>query len=70
MNPKRPKLITIKEAADAIRCSADKVERLIRERKFTTYKIGGDYRIEEISFYTWLQGQVFDPMAKGNHHAA
>lgn len=65
---KAPDLITIKQAAEILVCSVDKVERLIRQQVFITYKPGGDYRIDRPSFLAWVQSTRFNPITQPKPH--
>lgn len=60
-NIRKPTIMTVKEAAGVLKCSPDKVERLIRLQGFTTYKFGRNFGIDEASFYRWVDRQKFAP---------
>lgn len=65
---KIPETMSIKEAAATIGCSVDKVERLIREQVFTTYKPGGSYRIDKQTFTAWFYSTQFNPIRQPRLH--
>ena len=50
-------LLTIKEAAEALRLSTRTVHRMIKSKELPSFKVGGQWRLRESELQKWLEGQ-------------
>ncbi len=53
----QPRLLEVHEVAFYLRCSQEKVRRLIRERKLTATRVGTHWRVDPHDLKTYLDTQ-------------
>ena len=49
-------LLTIKEAAEALRLSTRTVHRMVGRKELPAFKVGGQWRLRESELQKWLEG--------------
>ena len=49
-------LLTLKEAAEALRLSTRTVQRMVKSKELPSFKVGGQWRLRESELQKWLEG--------------
>jgi excisionase family DNA binding protein len=52
----RPKLLTLEEVSEILRCARDTTASLIREGKLKAIRVGSQYRISDDALSNFLKG--------------
>jgi excisionase family DNA binding protein len=61
------KLLTLKEAALILKVSPQTVVRMVLKRDLPAFKVGAQYRINELALNDWIQGKAFEEASSSFH---
>jgi len=50
-----PQLLTVKEAADMLRCSESTIYRLLERGKMPAFRVGADWRLDRGALLSWAE---------------
>jgi excisionase family DNA binding protein len=67
-------LLTLDEAAEVLQVSKRTVRRMVDQKEFPAFKVGGQWRVRESEVAKWIQGlseiqtHILTPRVALNHH--